>query len=47
MKKMVTFIRKNSLSIVSIVAMLVGTFAVSMASWIGSQQPECPKELLK
>ncbi|MCG8502399.1 MAG: cyclic lactone autoinducer peptide [Firmicutes bacterium] len=47
MKKMVTFIRKNSLSIVSIVAMLVGLVAVGTASWITSYQPECPKELLK
>ncbi|WHH57091.1 AgrD family cyclic lactone autoinducer peptide [Petroclostridium sp. X23] len=47
MKKIMEFVRKNSLTVLSVVAMVVAVGGVSTASFFSSHQPECPKELLK
>jgi cyclic lactone autoinducer peptide len=47
MKKLLEFARRNSLTVVSAVALFVGTLAVVPTSIFSTYQPECPKELLK
>ncbi|MDK2811301.1 MAG: hypothetical protein PWR27_2010 [Petroclostridium sp.] len=47
MKKIVEFVQKNSLMVLSVVAMVVAMGGVSTTSLFTSHQPECPKEILK
>lgn len=47
MKKLMGFLKTNSLLMVSLVAMFVASSGASTASLFTLHQPECPKELLK
>jgi len=47
MKKMINFVKTNSLGALGLFALFIGTGAVNSASWLLSHQPKCPKELLK
>mgnify|MGYP003938620947 CR=1 FL=1 len=47
MKKIVSLIRKQSLSILALFALFVGTSSASAATMLLSQQVKCPEELLK
>lgn len=47
MKKMIQFIQKNFLSLLSCMALFVGTMAASSTTFLYTQQVKCPKELLK
>ncbi|MEA4962249.1 AgrD family cyclic lactone autoinducer peptide [Lutispora sp.] len=47
MKKIVKFFNRQSLSILALFALFVGTTSVSVATAWLSQQAKCPEELLK
>ncbi|WP_110942979.1 cyclic lactone autoinducer peptide [Inediibacterium massiliense] len=47
MKKVVKFVEKNSLHLLSMCALFVGATAASAATMWYSHQVKCPEELLK
>lgn len=47
MKKIVKFFRKQSLSILALFALFIGTTSASAATMVLTQQIKCPEELLK
>jgi cyclic lactone autoinducer peptide len=47
MKKIINFVKTNSLTILGALAMIVGLSSASAATFWGTNQPECPRELLK
>lgn len=47
MKKIISFAKRNSLTIIGALALVVGAAGSSVCTWFMSDQPECPKELLK
>ncbi|MBB6217145.1 cyclic lactone autoinducer peptide [Anaerosolibacter carboniphilus] len=44
---MMNFIKSNSLKILTLFALFVGTASASSATLMLSHQPKCPEELLK
>jgi len=47
MKKIVSLIRKQSLSMLALLALFVGTTSASAATMAYFEQVKCPEELLK